>query len=354
MERSTAENKGSTTPPEYRMKLAELATQLASAQISASAQVESSRHLAAAVMDIAAEFLRASARLHFDMDKLATGVAMDLLDYDFVGTACAKLRRAASYYHEMPREQTALDHRGLDVVFAAALSRAQEMLMSPALDTTLVFAEQLFLVEEEMSEKKMEERFASWDWDVMKNHEPFLGFMKKLENWYAAWYKGLFNPIEDSNSEDERSFIEHAIEFCSLRNEDQRFRPLSIAVEQLASSREHADNSGRTNEGIADSAWHRHMIQCIFCGRIPGERKANATRNYAPWALFRYLRVFGQDHSKGQALHRSLQLPRAELGGDLQPHPLDRSRSRYDFGPLSQKAEKLSDEHDGSCSEENP
>lgn len=316
-----------------REKVVELAVTLVAAQITATANLETSRQMTANIKRIAVEYLKASARLKSDLESPRN--KPDLIDLAFVDHACAQLNQAADATIATPIALLPLDHAGLNDLFLGAMARAQQLLRSPLSDIGIIYAEQLFTPEEIVTENKLGDRFKEWQWPGLRNRETFHKFMVRVEQWFAFHLEEILSGADEKLHAD----LELVADLLKIGNERksgdllQRISELVRTYTQPFSETE----SGRGSfEHVADSAWRLNLITDIFGGRRPTPRSAidpKITRSYQPWGLFRYLRLWGPENdAEVQEIVSQLQSQRGNLRLDLSPNPLS-SRSRYDFGP---------------------
>lgn len=328
-----------------RNEASSLAVQLVSAQIIASSQASSTARIISATQKIAAEYLLASARLKSDLETLSSHPEM--IDQGFVDRAYVHLQQSAMVAQDEEPLLKPLDDPTHDTLFEGALARVQDLLKSPSEDTKLIFAEQLFLPGEMMSEAKVGERFKSVGWPGLRNRGNFHSFMVQLQRWFHDYLVRRMSPEDDRNYDEDAEMMGYILKTGSRRNEDDLFRKIHDLVKN-----HELPNKPRTNwtstEELHDVSWTKHLITTIFCGVEPSETRETAkqqTRYYYPWGLFRFLRFFGTAPPTGSDLLESIAAQRCQLEVESVIHPIHQKGSgMYSFGPLEELAEKSQDE----------
>lgn len=337
----TSDRQSAPRNPDKHSKVVELATQLACAQLSAEASMVSARLTVSGIHRIAAAYVMASARIKMDVETLRSNP--DLIDAAFVDRAYADLLRAAEVQELPLHNATPLNHHDHDALFEGAMIRAQRLLRSPSLDTSLVHAEQLFDSEEILSEARVGEKFKECGWPGLSNRADFHKTIAAVEGWFHDHLGRLHFPEEDEQFSKDAEMMGYVLNLGRRRQESDLFRRIYEMV------REHElPNQPRGRWTSADKLsheiWTRHLIDVIFCDRWPsksrsGEKKI--TRYYHPWGLFRFLRFFGNDDPAGAGLLERLAAGRNQIKTGAVIHSLDQRYPRStDFGPLDKLVDK--------------
>lgn len=333
----------------HRFKVVELATQLASAQLIATAHLKASSGVAAATKRVASAFLMASARLNADREDMRCNP--DLVDCAFVDRACSDLLRSANVDISVPPELLHLDHTDLDPLFRSAMCRAQKLLRSPLEDSSIIYAEQTFDPDELISENKVFERLSKWDWPALSSRPSVTTFMENVENWFckhrAVQENGISGQLGDNAIEDNK-FLERILNFCNTRRDTEVFGQILSVIEK---SWDKHQVPAEAHGDLAHDWTHKmHLIIHCFDGTYPTPRikmpQGRAKeRQYRPWGIFRYLRFWGDDDEVGRELNQKLQASRSVLNPENEPSNLHiYPNHRYEFGPLGIVAEKLHQE----------
>lgn len=331
----------SLTP--FRLKVVELASQMASSQIAATAYSEASRSLVSSVHRIAANYLMASARLKSDLEMLEK--CPEGIEAGWVDRAVAMLELSANT-SELAEEIVPMHHSRYDLVFQGALARAEMLLTSPLEDRNLVFAEQLFLPGEVLTENQIRQKFHVWDWPTLKSTEPFHDFIIEVENWFYDRLHHYKFSDKDEQSRNQARMLMEVLRIGRGRAEDDCLRQIVEIADRHQQERLGSFHS--SSEMMVDHAWHAGLIEVLYCGQELSKVRGSEIRTHRrrrPWGLFRYLRLWGDEDSVGSKLAEFLSCPRSTLQSSSEPFPIDgHSASRYDFGMIGKEVDgKLAD-----------
>lgn len=324
-----------TISPE-RMKVVELATQLASAQIMASTYHNSGKATVITVQKLFLDYL------------LATNLEPDFKSYHNDPSPIQFSEVFSSYYHlessikellhERPTSLMPLNDPKLDDLFKSAMVRAQKLLISPREDRTVIYAEQIFDPEEVISENEIGERFKSCGWPKLRNRQSWYDAAVKIESWYSDHADDMFCGFDNQLLEDCK-VLKNFEELCYRRKDNEEFAKLYKYLSTFLCYLRQKLERGSDADEMSFKSWQSHMIDIIFVGRTPKPRtiRDNLVRQYRPWALFRYLRYFAgkDDDETGMDLNELLKTERMHLNGESEFNSLLRSDSLQSFGPLS-------------------
>jgi hypothetical protein len=325
----------------YHLKIVELATQLACAQLSAEAAAESARLTVSGIQRIAAAYVMASARIKMDLETLSTNP--DLIDAAFVDRAYAQLLSAAEVQELSLHKAPPLNHPQHDDLFEGAMIRAQRMLRSPSEDTTLVHAEQIFGAEETLTETQVGKRFNEFEWPVLRNRDDYYKFIVSVEKWFHDHLYRLYSPEEDEQSSVDARILGQVLDIGLRRKGNDFFRQIYEFVRNQRPPNRRRDYWSDVEE-MAQELWTKHLISVIFCKRQPSiriEDNRRINRSYYPWGLFRFLRIYGAEDAVGSELLARLAVPRKDIKHNAIVYPLRQNfPDTCDFGPLERLAEE--------------
>lgn len=317
------------------LKVVELATQLACAQLGAEASMESSRLTVSGIQRIAAAYVMASARMKSDLENLRTNP--ELIDAAFVGRAYADLLGAAEVQERAIDKAIPLSHPNHDELFEGALLRAKCMLRPSSEDTSLVHAEQLFDAEEVLSESRIYERFKECEWPGFRNRESLTEFMILVQKWFHDHLCRIHSPEEDEQFADDAKAMKYLLDLGRRRCNNDLFRGIYEFVRDHKPPNQPRSRWTSTEE-LSHAVWTKCLIEVIFCGCQPEKirpKKKKRERRYYPWGLFRFLRIHGEGDHQGSRLLKSLSRERRQLSFNAEVYPLNQNYPySYDFGPL--------------------
>lgn len=324
----------------FRREVVALATQLVTAQISASAHLASANGIIAANKKIAAELLRGATTIMSGLESRRADP--DKPGFAFVLQACSELHQAVDATIPPSPFLDSLDSPVLDRLFDGALARAQQMLRAPREDSNLIHAEQLFNPKERLVEGDAIDRFKEWKWPTLRNRNPCYDFFVRIERWFSEHLDELHadtDPLEG----DARRLL-WFLNFARERPEDDLSRKIFDLVSTHDGPPPDAGQRPLSLENLMAAVWRESFVWVIHGNRVPKPRLKGDTkmkRYYRPWGLFRYLRFFGDCNEEGREILASLSVERKELNADLSPYAIDPKTDLYhSFGPLDLLAKR--------------
>jgi len=332
----------------YRLRMVELATQLVSAQISASASYQ-----------IALDLAREQCELIKDLSKLFLS-GEEPKEEEFFG----RMTRYSGISLRRPRELKPLSFGEFDELFESAMYRAQWMLKSPKRDNRVVYAEQLFEEDEVLTENQIYDRFHAYGWPALKSRKMVTALMADVDSLYSSHFEYLntqhasaeFSQRNEKwtrQYEEDLKILLPAQELCRkvsrnrFDSHGRRFRAAASAIDYLIDLR---TEGGYENILLPiDSDRDKKLIIHMFNDSEPRPReqidaeksssgkKKSPTRYYRPWGIFRFLRLHGETYPSfdGHALNLKLKTERRKLNSDMVPKIRRVNSEEYRFGPLS-------------------
>jgi len=381
-----------------RMKLVELATQLAAAQIAASASYQAAVDVATEQRDMLGEFFellvkRAPSELSVrteaaempaaqpdtaqsdtgppDTDQPITREEFIFPDLDGLLRNAHTLFRSRVRIRK-PREMDPLSHEEFDQLFASAMYRAQKLLTAPEQDRRIVWAEQLFAPEDTLSENEIFNTFERFKWPNLKSRDPVIQLMTEVDNWFSSHLRNLeqVDRVENRTREAERVRDETELLFQTLDRFDERandgfnrhrrdYKAVADAIRCFLQSR-----NARVLSTLSGAFWNKraqNLIFMIFNQSVPSPRKnkpddgapnskntkkAKApTRNYRPWGVFRYLRLYAgkSGDEAGAAIKDKIRTRVLELNPNKVVNVRPVAPPEFEFGPIGAHMDDLLD-----------
>lgn len=226
-------------------------------------------------------------------------------------------------------------HIVLESLTQSALRYAETLLSSPGSnhgsEGQIVFAEQIFGRDEELSQNKIRDRFREYHWKNLKGAQTIEDLMPKIDIWYKNWLQD--DPRTASHSRAKPNRL--AILAQARRVLDE------MKLEQDASSALASETSAALTKVIKAAfrpvteiprrdirSGDYELIDWFYYDETPEHRSESRSgvgkadkRIYRPWGLFRYLRLYGDDE-KAKEINQKLRCPRALLNPNHTPEAL--------------------------------
>jgi hypothetical protein len=360
------ERKSEVNRPD-RKDVIQLATQLVSAQIAAYSHHETATSL-----------FNEFRQMTLDVADTLRRNPVPLPDSNSVVSAAIDSMSRERLARFRSRKQPALQpmsHPDLDRLFQSAMRRAFVMLNAPFDPERVVFAEQIFSHTEVLAEGAIRKRFIDFKWPNVKSGIPVNTLMKDVNRWFTKHLKDLdvtrrsvrdketifaFDPTipikTRIEAETERlSWLLSQISSSETLTQEVRsaYRALESALSQFTSTRNGFDIGGVFRSLDATNA--SNYIFLMFTGMGPKDKEhSSGTKEgkkakeegggsgrikYRPWAIFRYLRLFGNKEGDelGMSLNRRLRaqnLNPAEI-----PDVAGIEPAEFGFGPLHEEVD---------------
>lgn len=216
---------------------------------------------------------------------------------------------------------------------------------------SIVFAEQLFGVDETLSENGIVTRFNDFQWPKLSSPGSVRDILAALDEWFAEWIRlesmengQVIQPPTPGKKLKDSTILVRALRILQgMDLEPGSDSALFAGAEDGLKAAIHKKTGFPVTElprsEFRDMDWD--LIDYFYCGEDPGSRlaKRRSTQeqespsrgrkrkkkvdqmNYRPWGLFRYLRLYGEDNS-ARRLNAKLMVPRAELSTFVTPEAL--------------------------------
>lgn len=378
-----------------RLKIAELATQLVAAQITARASYEAAvdvateqRKLVAEALATLAEILNPSPApkqepatdpeqepatnpapeaINAPEQEATTEPALWQILRDRLNYSTVRIRK--------PLELKALSSPELDQLFASAMHRAQKLLIAPELDLRTVWAEQIFEPEDILSENQIFETFRKYHWPNLTGRQSVVELMTYVDKWFSEHYSylGRVDGVENKTSEteqvrDETELLVRVLDLFDDRAKDgfNRYRRdyKAVADEIKCFLRSRDTRILGTLSGAFWNIRAQNLIFMMYNQSVPLPRDSKpgddshapnprgATRMYRPWGIFRYLRLYaGKSGDKvGEAINSRIRTRALKLNPDLVANVLPVAPPDFEFGPIGTDMDDLLDsqEYEGT------
>lgn len=219
-----------------------------------------------------------------------------------------------------------------------------------------VYAEQIFEVEEKCTKEKIAKRFNEYGWTELKGKESIVKLRGRVESWFKEllnnWYAFPY-PNRNQIAKKSLAYLGNAAHVCAKLNE--HFPMKKSFLNEVANSIQSIVDSCQQDLSQwakapppqeRDYPYERFddqmLINFMFCREKPtGVQRWNSdekTKFYRPYAIFRYLRLYGEFSSRPQSietkrdrwinhmindakeLNKKLRIPASEL--KQTPYPL--------------------------------
>lgn len=328
---SDYENASKTLPPKPASAefIAGLAAQVLSAQIVGIAQYQT---LAEIWRELRSTLVSLTSLLQLSNDT-GGGPA------EVAAALRAKLMQAPG----LPRKPEILGPFGLRELSSLADSSlfiAERLLIPRESEDEILFAEQMFDVDERLSQHGIFKRFESCKWPGLTGVKTFNLMIEEIDACYARLFQ---KPPSGESGDGSATFREsltdlgilyRAREICAKRGtkidrDPEFYKELGKALGKLIQIEQGPPMSDYPRVYLKELDFN--MIQYFFDDKSPEDRhlsraksdtkQKSADRFYRPWGLFRYLRLYGEDE-KAVSLNKKLKIERRDWKGERAPKKL--------------------------------
>lgn len=231
-----------------------------------------------------------------------------------------------------------LDDPSYDPLFQGAMRRAEQLLIGPVADISVIYAEQLFNDSPEpVSDEDIRSVFKEWGWPKLTGRKSIVKLMEEIECClldHLAQMERELETLAGWNGVAEREFILAIFQFCGRRTGKVMHGPWPEPIEQLAKfipplvhewcaeNRWHSEDMGSQ---IYEHAVHVELVRWCLGDRYPEDpyqkKKFSTNKLYRPWSLFRYLRLFGNYAPGIEEIRKRLQTSRNMIALEITPAP---------------------------------
>jgi hypothetical protein len=283
--------------------------------------------------------------------------------------------RLARFRSRKPPALQPMSHPDLDRLFQSAMRRAFVMLNAPFDPERVIFAEQIFSPSETLAEGAIRQRFIDFKWPDLKSAKPVITLMKDVNRWFTEHLKNLDATRQSVKGKEAISALDPTIPIktrieaeaeklswllSQISSSDSlapeacpSYRALETALSHFTSTHNGFDIGGAFRSLDAINA--NNLIFVMFGGIGPNdEKRSHATKGgkkakddtedngritYRPWAIFRYLRRFGNKEGDelGMSLNRRLRAQHSKLNPAEIPDVAGIEPAEFAFGPLHEE-----------------
>lgn len=254
-----------------------------------------------------------------------------------IAAQMASAQIGANFQGKTSEQLIPLNSSSLDPIFRGAMLRAQSLLDTHLNDPTVVHVEQLFVPSTKMTESAIGEELERWQWPVLRNRAAFHSYMERLETWFHDHIVSELFSDESDSRESYTDLLASVLDLGRRMPQNEWSRKILEITERHVYSITHVTEEAR-RESLPGNAWRYSVIRMCFGEREPGRRDVpnkKIIRRYLPWGIFRYLRLWGADDEEGSSLASMLCTERKSLKLWREPYPTDPDfNSRWGFSAL--------------------
>jgi hypothetical protein len=341
-----ATNKSEASPPisPNRESVAALATQIVAAQITGIAHHETTTKLWDGMLGALGAVVS-----HLEKNRDAK------LTHETLASALTSGLRWGTRRIPRPDVLGPIGFAGVEPLTDSAI-RYAENLLEPSrarhvAEGSIVFAEQLFGLEETLSENGIIKRFNDFQWPKLSSPTSVRYLLAALDEWYAEWIalesteNGCVSmpPVPRGELKDSTILVRALKILQGMDLEPGTDFALSADAANGLKFAIHKKTGFPVNDlprsVFRDMDWD--LIEYFYCGEAPSIRldkkrraqeqespskgetlkKKGDQMDYRPCGLFRYLRLFGENES-AQKLNNKLMMERKDLNPIKTPEPL--------------------------------
>jgi len=341
-----ATNKSEASPPisPNRESVATLATQIVAAQITGIAHHETTTKLWDGMLGALGAVVS-----HLEKNRDAK------LTHETLASAFALGLRWRTRRIPRPDVLGPIGFAGVEALTDSAI-RYAENLLEPSrarhvAEGSIVFAEQLFGLEETLSENGIINRFNDFKWPKLSSPTSVRNLLAALDEWYAEWIAlestengCVSTPPTPGEKLKDSTILVRALKILQGMNLEPG---TDFALSASAKDGLEAAIRKKTGFPVTDlprREWRymdwdlidyfyggenlairldkrRNTQEQEFISKGKKRKKRADQMNYRPWGLFRFLRLFG-DNESAQKLNNKLMMERKDLNPTKTPEPL--------------------------------
>jgi hypothetical protein len=268
------------------------------------------------------------------------------------------LKSGLSQRRSIPRSEVLgpIGFAGLEPLTDSAIHYAENLLLPSlaryAAEGSIVFAEQLFGVDEILSENGILGRFKDFEWPKLCSPGSVRDLLKSLDEWFAEWIRmehseigaPTMPPPPGEPKLKDSTILMRALKILQAMDHEPEgnsafFSGAEDAIKAAIRKKTGFPVTKMPRGEMRDMDWD--LIDYFYCGEAPSSRLANRRRgqeqkssskekerkekvsqiNYRPWGLFRYLRLYAEGES-ARKQNAKLMIPREKLSTSKTPEAL--------------------------------